>query len=635
MKTITILFLFVGLYFYPQEQPNYNVDNIPEELKKSVNAVVRLDATHIDIVGIDRMHQTVKRVVTVFNKAGDDFVRSSVGYDKERKIKTLEAKVYDASGEELKRIKKKEFKDFAAVDGFSLYVDNRVLSYHHIPVTYPYTFEITYEIETSDTGSLPNWYFLSGYDLSVQESDFLISYASESLKPVIKESNLEGLLVEKEEAQGKIRYRASNIQSMEKEMLSPSFLSLVPRLLVRLPNFTYKGIKGRINDWKDVGDWMNNLLEGQDKLSEATVQMAKQLVSGIDDDLEKAKIIHKYVQESTRYISVQVGIGGLKPISAIEVDKVKYGDCKGLSNYTMALLKAVGVPSYYVVIEADNRKVDFYEDFADLSQGNHVIITIPYKGQYYWVDCTSQIHPFAFIGDFTDDRKALVIKPENSELVKTTAYLNKDNHQHIQGSYTITTRGDLIGDASIVTQGIQYDQHFYLEDQDDEDIKDYYKAFFDKINNLEVFEYSFENNKDDVTFGETVEMGAAKYATTTEDKIIFVANALNNNQFIPKRYRNRKYPFVIQRGYFDEDECLIKIPETYKVEYVPEAKEFNTEFGDYSIRFETQEDGILLKRSLFIKQGEYPSDQYGQYRTFRRNIAKSDNSKIILTLNTQ
>jgi len=77
---------------------------------------------------------------------------------------------------------------------------------------------------------------------------------------------------------------------------------------------------------------------------------------------------------------------------------VKYGDCKGLSNYTHAILKTVDVASYYTVIQAGSQKVDFDSDFAAM-QGNHAILAIPYKNQYYWIDCTSQTHPFGFVGD--------------------------------------------------------------------------------------------------------------------------------------------------------------------------------------------------------------------------------------------
>src|SRR5690606_16810927 len=100
------------------------------------------------------------------------------------------------------------------------------------------------------------------------------------------------------------------------------------------------------------------------------------------------------------------------------------GDCKGLTNYTLALLKAVGVESHYAVVEAGRAKIDLEEDFPTLAQGNHVILAIPHKGGYHWLDCTSQYLPFGYIGDFTDDRKAFVVTPEGGEIVGTTAYLD-------------------------------------------------------------------------------------------------------------------------------------------------------------------------------------------------------------------
>ena len=83
--------------------------------------------------------------------------------------------------------------------------------------------------------------------------------------------------------------------------------------------------------------------------------------------LEKAKIVYRYVQDNTRYISVQVGIGGIQPIAAIEVDELKYGDCKGLTNYTQALLDIAGVESFYTIVQAGKEIVDFDSDFASRS----------------------------------------------------------------------------------------------------------------------------------------------------------------------------------------------------------------------------------------------------------------------------
>ncbi|MEM8847502.1 MAG: DUF3857 domain-containing protein, partial [Bacteroidota bacterium] len=428
MRILTFsLFLLVSLFSFSQ---SFKYSDIPPELLKNSNAVARLDAMDITIDAVDRMNYSERLAITVLNSKGTNQVRTRAFYDKSKKIKKIEAYVYDAEGNEIEHIKRKDFKDVAAADGFSLYLDDRLLYYNYVPSQYPYTVEFVCDFTSSDTGILPQWFFNSGYGVAVENSRYAISYSSPDLKPTIVEKNLSGILFEKKETDNQITYSSTNIPALKRESMSPPFDTFCPKLSVRLPKFHYKGYTASVNNWNDMGLWIDrNLMSGRTELSEATITKAKMLVKDVSDNLEKAKIIYQYVQDNTRYISVQIGIGGFQPISAIEVDKVKYGDCKGLSNYTKALLEAVDVTSYYVVVQAGNTKVDFDDDFADLIQGNHAILAIPHEGNYYWIDCTSQVHPFGFIGDFTDDRKVLVVKPEGGEIVRTIAYVNEENLQ--------------------------------------------------------------------------------------------------------------------------------------------------------------------------------------------------------------
>ena len=294
------------------------------------------------------------------------------------------------------------------------------------------------------------------------------------------------------------------------------------------------------------------------------------MVFGVEDTLEKAKIIYRYVQENTRYVSVQIGIGGFRPISAIDVDRVKYGDCKGLSNCTKALLEAVGVPAYYTIIEAGDQKVDFEDDFADLRQGNHVILAIPYNNKYYWIDCTSQIHPFGFLGDFTDDRKVLVVTPDGGTIVKTEAYLDEQNYQNTNARYRLSEDGSISGTLSITTKGIQYDNRFFIKEYSDEDLVKHYKRYLGDINNLQVISHSFENDRDKVTFREDFKISASNYGSLSGERIFLTVNAFNRNKSVPKRYRNRNYPFEVQRGYLDDDDFTIKLPKGYSIETLPD-----------------------------------------------------------------
>ncbi|MGW9685428.1 DUF3857 domain-containing protein [Flagellimonas sp. 2504JD1-5] len=635
MRFLTFcFFLLVSCFSFSQK---FKFSEIPPELLQNADAVARIDAMDIQVEALDKMTHITQLAITVLNKDGDNFARTRAFYDKEKKIKNIEAFVYDAEGNEIEHIKRKDFRDIAAVDGFSLYLDDRLLFYRYVPIQYPYTVEFICEVETSDTGVVPQWYFISGYGISVEQSRYSISYPSQDLKPVVVENNLSDLVFDKKEENNNITYTSNNITALKGESLSPPFNTFCPKLSVRLPNFHYKGYNAKIDNWKEMGLWIDkNLLSGRTNLEEGTIAKAKELVKDVDDDLEKAKIIYQYVQDHTRYISVQIGIGGFQPISAIEVDEVKYGDCKGLSNYTKALLEAVGVESYYVVVQAGNTKVDFTDDFADLAQGNHAILTIPYKGKYYWIDCTSQVHPFGFIGDFTDDRKVLVVKPEGGEIVKTTAYLNEDNHQNIVSQYQVLADGSIQGDVTIETQGVQYDNRFGIKGRSKEDIITHYREFWGNINGLEIDDYNFTNNKEEVVFTEKVNIRAVDYASKNGDDLIIPVNAFNNNGYVPTRYRNRKLPFRIQRGFLDEDECIIELPKNFSVGQLPQKITKTTKFGSYEAEVTKQADNKLLyKRRLLVLKGDYPKEEYNSYRTFRRFVAKNDNLKLIITNQNQ
>lgn len=633
--------IFLWLFFFSlvanAQDSDYQALVLDKKLTENANAVVRLDEMTIEVVSHKKIIYTVRQVVTVLNKRGDRYAKTHVFYDKEKNIRKLEAFFYDKLGREIKHVKGRDFQDVNAADGFSLYRDDRLLRYRYTPIQYPYTLEFSYEAETCDTGVFPPWYFIWGNNLSVEKSRYSVSYASENLKPVIGEHHLSGFPVEKREATRIISYRADNLHAMERESLAPDFRDVVPRLAVRLPEFHYKGYDAKANDWHELGAWINDyLLTGRTELPKETKVAVGDLVVGVDDNLEKAKIIYNYVQENTRYISVQIGIGGFQPIPAIEVDRVKYGDCKGLSNYTKSLLEAVGVPSYYTVVQAGRDKVDFEDGFSDLRQGNHAILAIPYKDEYYWIDCTSQIHPFGFLGNFTDDRKVLVVKPNGGEIIKTTAYLDEQNYRNTNALYRLSENGTISGSLTITTKGIQYDNRFFIEKYNDEDLVKFYKRNWGNINNLQVISDSIKNDKDNIVFEEHLKISASNYASLSGERIFLTVNAFNKSTSVPKRYSDRKYSFEIQRGRFDEDEFTVALPDGYDVETLPGETLIDTEFGRYSAEFvyNPVDRTVLYQRSLLIRHGHYPKERYASYRMFRKNVASADNAQLVLIKNS-
>ena len=135
---------------------------------------------------------------------------------------------------------------------------------------------------------------------------------------------------------------------------------------------------------------------------------------------------------------------------ASDVDRVGYGDCKALTNYTKALLNVVGVPSYNTLLYRNPTKTNIESDFVAM-QGDHMILCIPQNGTNIFLECTSQDSPFGYQGTFTDDRDVLVVKPEGGEIVRTKIYEDIGNTQTGKGTYTINENGDFSGILKIAS----------------------------------------------------------------------------------------------------------------------------------------------------------------------------------------
>jgi len=631
MKLISIVFLVAFTQIYSQKT-DFAVSNISKELLENANGVTRVDEMVVNVKSKNEITYTLRIAVTVLNKSGNNFVQDAIGFDKTKKINKAEVSIYDASGKEIKKYKKKDFREKSAADGFSLYTDDKILFLDYTPINYPYTFELSYEYTTSNSLYISNWYFLSNYYQSSESSLLVVNYNPNTINFNIKESNLKGYGIINKSTSGKIHYESSSIKAIEPEQFSPNFLESTPMIHIAPTSFQYDGYSGEATNWKEFGKWCyDNLIEGRDKLPDATIALIKNLTSKTEDPIEKAKIVYEYVQKNTRYISVQIGIGGFRPITAAEVDKVKYGDCKGLTNYTKALLNAVGVTSFYSVVEAGNEQIGFIEDFPSIEQGNHVILAIPNDDDYTWLECTSQQTPFGFIANFTDNRNVLVVKPDGGEIVKTKSYIEEDNSQNTEAILTLDLDGNLKSNIKIYSKGTFYNKWQYLPSYNQMDVVKSYKKRWSKLNNITIQTFEFENDKNQIVFTENVHLDVNNYVSKAGDRIIFSLNAFNNTIDIPNRYKERKSPVEIKRGFIDESVYTIYYPEEYTIEAMPKINNIKNSFGEYVITLlQNENHSITYSRKFFVKEGIYPKEEYEKFRNFFSEAAIQDNAKIVL-----
>ena len=122
----------------------------------------------------------------------------------------------------------------------------------------------------------------------------------------------------------------------------------------------------------------------------------------------------------------------------------------------------------------------------------------------------------------------------------------------------------------IKSKGTQYKNKYFLERSSTSEVDKHYKNYFRGINNLQLKSTHFENDKNNITFLEEVQLEAENYATKSGQRLIFALNAFNQYSSIPKRYRGRISPFQISRGFYDYDEITIDLPKGFIIEAKPE-----------------------------------------------------------------
>lgn len=598
---------------------------IEANLLQNSNSIVLDYQTTIEIDAYNKMQITKEKEILVLNSKGFNDVDAYEHYDKVSKVKDIEVEILAVSGDEIDKIKKRNFTDVSAVSSGTLYSNSRVYYLDYTPRSYPLKVKYKSVVKTTNTAFIKSFSPISNYYQSVKSYTFTIINNSEASLRFHK-NELAREKVEEEIKENSYQFKIANLEALTKEPYSPSLKKLSPQIKFALSKFELKGVAGEVSNWQEFGDWKNeNLLKDVNQLPKKTIAMVEDLVKDLDTNEEKARAIYEYVQENTRYISLQIGIGGWKPITALEVDDTKYGDCKGLTNYTKSLLEVVGIPSNYCVVYAGNSPDDIEEDFASM-QGNHAILQIPLEDEEIWLECTSQKIPFNFLGKFTDNRKVIAVGNEGGKILTTPAYLEEDNKLVTQ-AYIDVENLDLKAKIHIKTTGTQYQDHYNLDFKSPKEVKKHYQKYWSHLQKLDVVSYHFSNNKKDIEFNEDVEVVAENYIKKYGNDYIFDVNPFNKINFNLTKTENRRNPFTVERGFVDEDVFEFNMGRL-QLETLPENVLIENQFGVYQLNFEWKDGIFSVHRYVKLNKNEYQQSDYNSFVDFTRNIENHDQTKV-------
>ncbi|MEA5140002.1 DUF3857 domain-containing protein [Arcicella rigui] len=618
----------------PFAENPWNIANIPAELKEKAHAVVRNSETVFTVKNIGEAVEKKHLVLTVLDEEGLDYASMTLIYDKLNKVNDIEGILYDANGEKVRKLKKEEIYDGSAVDNSTLFGDDRYKYAKFKYANFPFTVEFTTETTSKNLLFYPMWF--------PQEDEENVTVEQSSLKIImpanmpLRYKNINGMTEPKIENVAETKTYTWQVKGMkvyENEPYAPKWTSYGKGVLTAPTEFEVEGYKGSLKTWKDMGLFHNALNKGRDVLPENVQYEVKQLVANISDPSLKVKKIYEYLQSKTRYISIQLGIGGWQPFEASYVAEKGYGDCKALSNYTTALLKTVGIESYYATIYGGSNQRDVQVDFPS-QQFNHVIVCVPMKNDTIWLECTSQENAFGYLSDFTSDRYALLSTPEGGKLVHTPVYKAKDNQQNRNIKVALAEDGNATVEALTEYTGLLSDDYSEIKNLPSREAQQ--KSLYKTINipSFDLTDFTIQEEKKRIPSATVkVALNVRKCASRSGTRMFLNPNLMSAINVIPPALdKPRQTEVVLKKAYIESDVVEYQLPKNASLEFKPENIKFENKFGTYQSEFQIKDGSLLYTRKFVRNHGTFPAESYSELIDFYKKVSKADRTQVVLKL---
>ncbi|CAL1517539.1 DUF3857 domain-containing protein [Chitinophaga sp. MM2321] len=610
--------------------PVYPVNTIPDSLKKDAHLVKRFEEFTLNIVDLQKVRINHHYILTVLDEEGAKYTQLQERYSKQIEVRSISGALYDASGKLMTRLKQSSIQDIGQQRDGSLMTDTRYKVHQFSNSVYPYTVEYEVEQQFNYSYSLPFWIAQDYRDGAVEQARFIVNAPADYKLRYHTFSNIGEPVITTEKERKLYKWEVHNIPVGRREVFSESWYRLTPGVELAPSNFEWGRYKGSMNTWEDFGQFGYQLNEGRDVLPDAMKQKVSELVAGLSTKEEKIRVLYRYLQQNYRYISIQLGIGGLQTFDAKTVAANGYGDCKALSNYMMAMLKEAGIKSNCVWVKAGEGDIRLDESFPH-DGFNHVILCVPGVKDTTWLECTDNTLPAGYLSGFTAGRPVLILDEKGPQLIHTPASNMDMNQQRRSIHAVLDEKGNMKVDAVTTRTGLEQDDlhsrlHQLSKEQQLERLRSSLNIASYDVTGYECTEAETANP----SIEEHMQLACNNYATVTGKRIFLTPNMLNRS--IPKLEpdEDRISDIQLNYEYRHVDSVSITIPQGYKAEALPAPVMISGKFGNYVATTAVNGNTVTYIRTIQHKSGIFPAADFPELVTFYNGIFRADRSRVVL-----
>lgn len=614
---------------------------------EETNAVLLYDEKDVSIAPSGNLRTSVRRAYKILRPGGRSYGEVAIFITPRRKVLALRAWCIPQTGKDYV-VKDKEAAEMSApgIPGAEMLTDvkARVI---HIPAAEPGNI-VGYEYETEEQPLILQdvWDFQG--EAPVRESHYTLELPS-GWTYLSKWANF-SQVQPVDNGNNRWQWSVSDVSGIRREVDMPPVRGVAGQMVLY---FVPPGesAANAFTSWTQMGGWYRNLTSARLDAPSGLKQTVATLTASATATLGKMQAIAEYVQHNVRYVAIELGIGGYQPHAASETFTHGYGDCKDKATLTIAMLREIGVESYYVIINSQRGAVD--PDMpAYVGAFNHAIVAVrlpdavtnsslvavvqhPKYGRLLFFDPTNELTPFGEIGSYLQASWGLLVTPDGGELYQLPTQPPEMNGIKRTAKLTLDSSGTLKGEVAEVRIGDRaWRERRELDElrNDHDRIKPIESLLAGSLSSFHIIKATITNiQQTDLPFAFNYSFEAPNYAKTAGGLILVRPRVIGvKTREIAKPKHPRQYPFEFGGVVMDVDSFDITIPPGYQVDDVPAPANADYAFASYHSKIEVQGDTIHYSRTYEIKEVSVPVEQAEKVKSFYQLIAADERSMVVL-----
>jgi hypothetical protein len=390
-------------------------------------------------------------------------------------------------------------------------------------------------------------------------------------------------------------------------------------------------------DWSKVVEWYEGKTYRKLEMTYDVKEVLDSIITPAMTPNQKVEAIYNYLTRQIKYSYVPFLQSGYTPKNTGLTLSARLGDCKDVATLMIAMLREVGIESYYTLV-----KTNSFNHLSILPSlyFDHVVAAYTIDGKTNYLDMTTDFYPNYVLTENDINAVALTIKKGEKEIFR----LPQDDLDSLKNKVEMVIDATLDLDRTIrVEASATYpgiaggNMREVFSSISEVEKKNYVIDLIgsDVFPDMELSQYKFDNTEEITQpLRSSYSVKANEFSDSVANLQIFrvpFINAIRANAVISGSQRHNRID-VEKLTYSDPSlqKVTLHFPKSYKLVQVPKDIHIKGKYGVYRVRFKSIPGGLYIEKYQSFTVRYIDAKEFAEFKDYYLKLLKADKTKIAI-----